>query len=74
MHGETPLTLLTLPEAARVLRIREGRAYDLARKGLLPGVVRIGRSVRIDENRLREWLQTGGTTLPAEVSGSRTRP
>ncbi len=43
---------LTIPETARLLRINRGRAYEMANDGSLPGVVRIGRTIRVDRERL----------------------
>jgi excisionase family DNA binding protein len=43
---------LTVPEAARLLRINRGRAYEMANDGTLPGVIRIGRTIRVDKERL----------------------
>ncbi len=45
-------SFLTVPEAARLLRINRGRAYTMANNGTLPGVVRLGRTIRVDKNRL----------------------
>lgn len=47
---------LRVPEVARLLRINRGRAYQMANDGSLPGVVRIGRSIRVDRLRLLEEL------------------
>ncbi len=43
---------LTVPEAARLLRINRGRAYEMAGNGTLPGVIRLGRTIRVDRERL----------------------
>lgn len=47
--------LITLEEAARLLRISRGKAYQMAARQELP-VVRMGRSVRIRRDRLEAWL------------------
>ncbi len=52
--------LITVKEAAAMLAITEWRAYELARRGQLPGVVRIGRYVRFDPGALEEFIQAGG--------------
>jgi len=49
-------SFLTVPEVALLLRINRGRAYTMANEGSLPGVVRIGRSIRVDRVRLLEGL------------------
>jgi hypothetical protein len=38
------------------------RVYEAARLGLIP-CVRIGRQVRFDEESLREWVKSGGSSL-----------
>lgn len=54
--------LLTIGEAARALRISRSRMYELLGRGEIPGVVRIGRSVRISRRSLEAWVdaQVGG--------------
>lgn len=47
---------LSVPEVARLLRINRGRAYELANTGVLPGVIRIGRTIRVDRERLLAGL------------------
>ena len=45
--------LLRVPEAASRLSISRSRAYELARDGTLPGLVRLpGQSVRVSEVHL----------------------
>ena len=58
------MRLLTVTEAADLLRVRKARAYDLAREGVLP-CVRLGRQVRFDACALEEWIARGGNPLPA---------
>lgn len=54
--------LLRLEEAARVLRIGRSRAYEMAAAGTLPGLIRIGRSLRVSRRSLIRWIdeQTAG--------------
>ncbi len=47
---------LTVLETARLLRINRGVAYAMAADGSLPGVVRLGRTIRVDRVRLLEEL------------------
>ena len=47
--------LITVEEAARLLRIGRGTAYAMAARGELP-VVKMGRSVRVRRDRLDRWL------------------
>lgn len=58
--------LLRIPEAARVLGLSEHRVYELVRQGILPlgVVVKLGRQIRINSERLREWIAGGGQALP----------
>ena len=43
---------LTIPETAKLLRINRGRAYAMANDGTLPGVIRLGRTIRVDRAQL----------------------
>jgi excisionase family DNA binding protein len=52
--------LATIPEVAEELGIPVGSAYDLAREGRLPGVVRLGRRIRIRRDELDRWIAAGG--------------
>lgn len=54
--------LLTLREVAGVLGVSTQRAYELARKGLLP-VVRMGRQLRVDSEQFDMWIADGGSGL-----------
>jgi excisionase family DNA binding protein len=51
--------LLRVAQVAEILDVSVQRAYELARIGTLP-VVRVGRQVRVDPLRLREWIRAGG--------------
>jgi len=57
------MDLLTIPEVAQRLRVREARAYELARNKVIP-VVYVGRQVRVDEAALQRWIAQGGQALP----------
>lgn len=35
-------------------------AYAMVRDGRVPGVVRVGRSIRIDRDKLEAWIVNGG--------------
>lgn len=54
-HITEPL-VLTIPEAARLLGIGRSKAFELARRGELPGVIRFGRCVRVSKPVLLRWL------------------
>lgn len=49
-------------EIAPILRVKPERVYEMARLGILPKgvVIKLGRQVRFDEDRLCEWMQNGG--------------
>lgn len=51
--------LLTVSEAADLLRVDRKVVYSLAGRGGLPGVRRVGRSIRIHKKTLLSWLSTG---------------
>jgi hypothetical protein len=40
----------------------DARVYDLARRALLPGVVRIGRQVRFNLAKVVTFIDAGGTS------------
>jgi len=44
-------------EAARMLSMGRAKTYAMAASGELPGVVRIGKSVRISAAVLRAWIE-----------------
>ena len=75
--------LLTVPQFADTFQIPVPRAYSLIRKGMVPGVVRIGRQVRVDSQKLDEFIESGGKGLadlghptpgPGDQSDKVTRP
>jgi len=54
---------LTVDEAARLLRVNRKTLYDAVREGRVPGVVRMGRTIRIGRDALLDWLK--GNSSPA---------
>jgi excisionase family DNA binding protein len=48
--------ILTVPEMARFLKISRSKAYRLVEEGEIP-VLRIGRSVRIIQSDLLNWIE-----------------
>jgi excisionase family DNA binding protein len=64
-HDQTQV--LTVEEAARMLRISRGAAYALAKAGTLPGVFRLGRTLRVSRAAL-ERILTGDApaVLPSQ--------
>ncbi|HEY8415738.1 MAG TPA: helix-turn-helix domain-containing protein [Thermaerobacter sp.] len=51
--------LLTVPEAAKVLRVGVSRAYEMAQRGEIPAI-RIGHRVRVPRDELLRLIQRGG--------------
>lgn len=53
-------SLLTIPEAAALLRVPDSWLYAATKRGRFP-CVRNGRYVRIRDTDVREWIATGGS-------------
>jgi excisionase family DNA binding protein len=62
---------LTIPETAKLLRINRGRAYAMANDGTLPGVIRLGRTIRVDRAQLIAGLRGNLHDPTSEVFRSR---
>ena len=58
--------LLTAKETADVLRTSPKAVYMMIERAQLPGVVRIGRRVLIEEDALVDWLRQKSAPLPKE--------
>lgn len=56
VRGRSPVLLLTILEAARMLGIGRSKAYELIAAGELE-VVRIGRTVRVPVDALEEFVR-----------------
>jgi excisionase family DNA binding protein len=54
-------SVLTVDEAARLLRVNRKTLYESVRLRQIPGVVRMGRSIRIGRDALLEWLRGNGS-------------
>jgi excisionase family DNA binding protein len=61
-----PAQLLTVAEAAHVLRVKPSRLYALLRARTIPAV-RIGRQVRVSSETLDAFIAGGGVALDAEA-------
>lgn len=66
-------TMLTVPQAAEYLGIKNTKAYELAARNELPGLVRIGRLVKVHKPTLDRWLeeQAAGAAHAAPLSALR---
>jgi len=56
--------LCTVERGAEFLGVSKQRMYELVRRNMIPGVVKIGRQVRIDLEELEVWAKNGGRALP----------
>lgn len=61
MTQVAPSPLLRARAVAERLGVSENRAYTLLASGVVPGVVRIGRSVRLPVDALEAFIAGGGT-------------
>ena len=59
--------LIKLDKAAALLDVSRAKAYQMAVSGEMPGVVRMGRSVRVSAEALRDWVK--GQTRQVESPG-----
>jgi excisionase family DNA binding protein len=57
-------TLEPVSYAALRLNITEARVYQLVREGMLGGVVKLGRQIKIDPDELEAFIKNGGQALP----------
>jgi excisionase family DNA binding protein len=55
--------LVTVAEAAERLSLSASLLYQMARRDELPAgcVTRVGRAVRLNWPRIRQWAEAGGT-------------
>ena len=53
----------TIDDVLAVLPLARNSVYDAARYGRMPGVVRVGRRVLFDLDRIEAWIDAGGGTL-----------
>ncbi len=56
------MKLLRITDVAQILDVPLARAYEMARLGIIP-VVRLGRQLRVDPERLESWIAAGGQSL-----------
>jgi excisionase family DNA binding protein len=58
--------LLTVDDAADLLRTTRKAVYVMIERGQLPGVTRLGRRVLLRSDRLLEWLDQNCASSPKE--------
>ncbi len=51
--------LITVPELAKVLRLSPKTVYEAIQMDKIPGVVRLGRRIRINKRAVVAWLLEG---------------
>lgn len=71
-HNGYDLDLLTVPEAAKLLRISRNLAYELVARDELPAV-RLGRVIRIPRSLLDEWITSQASPPPTAGAVSSRR-
>lgn len=50
-----------VPYLAQLTGARPSTIYGLGRKRLIPGLVKVGRLVRFDADKVQAWLDAGGS-------------
>jgi excisionase family DNA binding protein len=62
--------LLRVEEAAEQLSMGRSKTYQLVRSGQLPGVIRLGKSLRISAEALRQWIeeQAAGSSADSKLA------
>jgi excisionase family DNA binding protein len=59
VQEESVPPVLTVEEAALLLRVNKKTVYEAVARGQLPGVRRIGKSIRLYRDSLLAWLAAG---------------
>lgn len=67
--ADTTPTFLTIEEVAELLRLSERHVYALARKGELPGAIKLGNRWRIHRGVLIAWMKAEAT-VPQRTKGA----
>lgn len=52
--------VLTVDEAAAILRVNRKTFYEVIRMQNIPGIIRLGRSIRVSREALLEWVRGKG--------------
>lgn len=64
--GSEGSDVLTVPELARLLRIGRNSAYEAIQRGEIPGVIRVGRSIRVSRATVVRWISQGASSERTE--------
>lgn len=51
--------ILTADEVADLMRVNRKTVYEAVKRGEIPGVVKVGRSLRFSRDELLSWLCQG---------------
>lgn len=62
--------LLRASETAEALGVSRSKVYELIAKEIIPSI-RIGKSVRVPVDALRQWLTSQSTEVQAESSAQK---
>lgn len=57
---------LTVRALANLLDMSEQTVYKLLRNGVIPGRVKVGKSVRFNKEIVMRWLDSGGATIDSK--------
>jgi excisionase family DNA binding protein len=66
-----PGKLLRMSEVAALIDTSLPRAYELVRLGVIPGVVRLGRQIRVNPDALDKWINQGGDVAATVLDGGK---
>jgi excisionase family DNA binding protein len=66
MNAKNLPILLTVEEAAEILRTTRKGVYVMVARGTLPGVTRLGRRVLVRSDVLLNWLSQRSAPSPQE--------
>jgi len=58
--------LMTVDDAAALLRTTRKGIYNMNDRGVLPGVIRIGKRLLFDRDQLVQWLRQKIASSPKE--------
>ncbi len=59
--------VLTVAELAALCRCGRRQIYEAIQRGEVPGVVRIGRSIRISTAAIERWLAVAGDEVDGDT-------
>ncbi|MEG0448994.1 MAG: helix-turn-helix domain-containing protein [Lysinibacillus sp.] len=56
------MEFLTVRELSSLINLSEATVYKMLREGVIPGRVKVGKSVRFNKELVMNWLRNGGDT------------